>query len=210
MTRKILRLVPTLALALAGAPALAWDPAFGLDLSLHGGWDRYDTVTLKSGLSAANFTDSQQMRDNSLSAGATAIVRLGLLEVGAIGELGRPGRDNPTAAVGALAGVGLSFGRLRLEGLGELGGHRYADALANPSVIQDTNRADWLAYVGLRPGISLRLGEGGNALLGLWGYARWDLNRKGIPVTLADLSGSGQYDLGGSQIGVALRLGVTF
>ncbi len=210
MTRKILGIVLPLAATLAASPALAWDPAFGLDVTLHGGWDRYDSVTLKSGLAAADFTDAQRMRDSSLTAGATAILRLGLLEVGAIGELGRPGKDNSTAAIGALAGVGLNLGRLRLEGLGELGGHRSADALQNPSVIVDTNRSDWLAYVGLRPGVALRLGEEGNALIGLWGYARWDLSTKGIPVTLANLSGSGKYDLGGSQIGIALRLGVSF
>jgi hypothetical protein len=140
----------------------------------------------------------------------TAVVRLGLLEVGALGELGRPGRDNPTATVGALAGVGFSLGRLRIEGLGELGGRRYADALGNPSVIRDTDRADWLAYVGLRPGLALRLGESGNMLLGVWGYARWDLTQKNVPVTLADLSGTGTYDLGGSQVGAAIRLGFTF
>jgi hypothetical protein len=210
MIRTIARTALLLLLALAAPQARAWDPAFGLDLSLHGGWDRYDAVTLKSGLSAADFTDGQRMRDNSLTLGATAIVRLGLLELGVLGDLGRPGRDNPTATIGALGGVGLSLGRLRLEGLAELGGQRYADALSNPGVIQDTNRADWLAYVGLRPGVSLRLGESGNMLLGVWGYARWDLQQKDVRVTLADLTGSGAYDLGGSQIGVALRLGVSF
>jgi len=210
MTRKLLRFVfPAVALLVA-LPARAWDPAFGLDLTLHGGWDRYDTVSLKSGLSNADFTDAQRMQDASLTAGATAILRLGLLEVGAIGEVGRPGRQNPTATVGALAGIGLNLGRLRIEGLGELGGHRYADALNNPSVIVDADRSDWLAYVGLRPGVALRLGDEGNALLGVWGYARWDLTTKGIPVTLADLSGDGKYELGGSQIGVALRLGLSF
>jgi hypothetical protein len=210
MTRLILRLALPLVLTLGASGALAWDPSTGLDLTLHVGGDRYDAVTMKGGLQAADFTDAQRMRDLSLTLGATAVVRLGLLEVGALGELGRPGRENSTVTFGALAGVGLSLGRLRLEGLGELGGRRYSDALRNPGVIQDTNRDDWLAYVGLRPGVSLRLGETGNALLGVWGYARWDLVQKDVRVPLADLSGSGVYELGGSQIGLALRLGVSF
>lgn len=210
MTSSHLRPALAMLLALASAPALAWDPAFGLDFSLHGGVDRYDSVSLRSGLRLSDFTDAQRLRDASLTTGATAIVRLGLLEVGVLGELGRPGRSNSTATFGALGGVGVSLGWLRLEGLGELGGQRYADALHNPGVIQDTNRADWLAYVGLRPGLYVRLGESGNGILGLWGYARWDLMKKDVRVTLADLSGTGTYSLGGSQLGVALRLGVTF
>lgn len=198
------------AVTLSAAPAPAWDPALGLDFTLHGGMDRYDAVTLERGLSAADFTDAQRLRDSSLTVGATAVVRLGLLEAGALAELGRPGRDNPTATVAALAGVGFSLWRLRLEGLVELGGHRYADALTNPSVIQDTNRADWLAHVGLRPGLSVRLGETGNMLVGVWGYARWDVTQEEVPVTLADLTGTGTYGLGGSQVGAALRLGFTF
>ncbi len=205
-----IRLVLLVVLPLVASTARGWDPAAGFDFSLHGGWDRYDSVTLKNGLNAADFTDAQRMHDSSLSAGATAIFRLGFLELGALGELGRPGRANPTATFGALAGVGVSIGRLRLEGLGELGGRRYADALHNPGVIQDTNRADWLAYVGLRPGVYYRFGEDGNALIGLWGYARWDVMEKDVQVTLSDLSGNGTYGLGGSQLGVALRLGLTF
>jgi hypothetical protein len=208
-TRTVRNALPLL-LALAASPAAAWDPSFGFDFSLHGGMDRYDSVSLKSGLRAADFTDAQRLKDSSLTVGATAIVRLGLFELGLLGEQGRPGRSNPTATFGALGGIGMSLGRLRLEGLAELGGQRYADALNNPAVIQDTNRADWLAYVGLRPGVSLRLGESGNWLIGVWGFARWDLMQKTVRVTLADLSGSGQYDLGGSQIGAALRLGFTF
>jgi hypothetical protein len=130
-----------------------------------------------------------------------------MLDAGALVELGRPGRENTTTAIGALAGLNLMVGSLQIDALGELGGHRYADALHNPAVIVDSNRSDWLAYVGLRPGIALRLGERGGILLGLWGFARWDLNSKDVPVTLASGSATGTYKLGGTQIGAALRLG---
>jgi len=206
MTTRLSRLAWLAALSLAASPALA-SGGVGIDLSIHGGADRYGAVDLKSGLSASDFTDGQRMRDTSATVGATAIVQLGLLELGALAEAGRPGRANTTTAVAALGGLGLGLGRLHLEALGELGGHRYADALTNPSVILDTDRSDWLAYVGLRPGISLRLGDRGGFILGLWGYARWDVTKKDIPVTLADLSGVGAYGLGGQQVGLALRLG---
>jgi hypothetical protein len=209
MTRHPLRAPLALLLVAAATPAAATG-SVGFDFTLHGGGDRYDVVTLRSGLAAADFTDEQRLRDTSLTVGATAIVRLGLLEVGVLGEVGRPGEENSTTTLGALAGVGLGLGRLRLEALGEAGGRRYVDALANPEVIRDSDRSDWLAYVGLRPGVSLRLGVNGNVILGVWGYARWDVTSEQVQVTLADLSGTGEYELGGSQVGAALRFGFSF
>lgn len=207
MTRPIVRFAAALTLALAASPAIAGEP-IGFDLSVHGGVDKYDAVSLKGGLSSTDFTDAQQLRDASFSLGATGIARLGMLELGALVEAGRPRRANTTTAIAALAGIGLELGGLRLEALGELGGQRYADALTNPAVVVDTNRSDWLAYVGLRPGISIRFGERGGGILGVWGYARWDVMDKDVRVTLASgAGGTGSYSLGGTQFGLALRLG---
>ena len=142
------------------------------------------------------------------SVGATAIVRLGLLDLGVIGELGRPGENNTTTAIGVLGGINLDLRPLRIEALGEAGGHRYGNALENSAVIRDSSRSDWLAYVGLRPGVSVRLGDS-PWLLGVWGFARWDVTSKDVQVTLADGSGTGSYKLGGSQFGAQLRFGLT-
>lgn len=208
MTNGIRRFALALAIALTAVPALAQDP-WALDLSIHGGVDKYDAVGLRSGLSGTDFSDSQQLDDASRSVGATALVRLGVLELGAIGELGRPNEDNTTSVIGALAGLNFDLGGLVLEALGEVGGHRYGDALNNSAVIVDSDRSDWLAYAGLRPGLSVRLGATRRWIIGAWGFARWDLNKKDVRVTLADGSGDGTYELGGSQFGAALRLGVS-
>jgi hypothetical protein len=195
-------------IALSSVPASAAEPgAVGIDLSLHGGVDRYDAIGFKTALSSADFTDAQQLRDDSLSVGATVIARFGPFSAGALAELGRPGRANPTTAIGALGGLNLSLGRLQLDALAELGGHRYGDALHNPDVIVDSDRSDWLAYAGLRPGVALRFGERGAVLVGLWGFARWDLMTKDVAVTLANGTGDGTYELGGTQYGLALRVG---
>jgi hypothetical protein len=206
MTKTIARTTLALAFALAASPALAKPAGSGLDLSIHYGVDKYDSVGLRSGLSSTDFTSSQQLGDASQSLGATVIARVGMLDLGVIGELGRPGKDNTTSVLGALAGVNVDVGPLRLEALGELGGHRYGNAVQNPSVIGDSDRSDWLAYAGLRPGVSVRLGESRTWFLGLWGFARWDLTSKDVQVTLQD-GGTGSYELGGSQFGAALRLG---
>lgn len=197
-----------LAVTLSGAQASAAEPgAVGLDVTVHAGWDRYDAIGFQSGLSSADFTDAEKLRDDSLSLGATIIARFGPFSAGALAELGRPGRDNTATAIGALGGINLSLGRLQLDALAELGGHRYGDALHNPDVIVDSDRSDWLAYVGLRPGVALRLGERGAIIVGVWGFARWDLLSKEVSVTLANGSGDGTYDLGGTQYGLQLRLG---
>lgn len=59
--------------------------------------------------------------------GATAIMRLGTVELGAIGELGHPGKSNTTTVLGALGGLNLDLRLIRIEALGELGGHRYGN-----------------------------------------------------------------------------------
>jgi hypothetical protein len=199
-----------LAVLLGAGPTRAEEGGVGFDLTLHGGLDKYDSVGLRSGLSSSSFTDGQRLKDTSQSYGLTGILRLGMFDVGALVELGRPGRDNNTMAIGVLGGLNLLLGSLQLEALGELGGHRYGDALHNSAVIADSSRSDWLAYVGLRPGIAVHLGEGGRILLGLWAFARWDVTSKDIPVTMADGTRNGSYKLGGTQFGAALRLGLSF
>jgi hypothetical protein len=211
MTSHLARGALALSLLLVGSATPAQDGGGGgfggFDLTVHGGVDKYDAIGFKSGLNSTDFTDAEQMRDASQTYGATAILRFGALSVGALAERGRPGRANATTTIGALAGLNLPLGRLQLDALGELGGQRYGDALHDPGVIVDSDRADWLAYVGLRPGISIHLGERGGLLVGIWGYARWDVMEKDVKVTLANGTGNGTYTLGGTQLGAALRLG---
>jgi hypothetical protein len=202
MTRT-LRTALILALGLAAMPARAG--GLGLDLSIHGGLDKYDAVGLKSGLDATDFTSKQQLKDASQSYGATALLHLGGLEVGAIGEVGRPGKTNSTTVIGALAGLDFGLGPIRIDALVEAGGHRYGDALDNPAVITGSKRSDWLTYVGLRPGVAFQLSD--HLFVGVWGFARWDVTKKTITVPVAGQVDPGVYKVGGSQFGAQLRLG---
>ena len=101
-----------------------------------------------------------------------------MLDVGGIVELGRPGKTNTTTILGAVGGLNFDVGPLRLEALGELGGHRFGDILKDSAVVSQSTREAWLAYVGLRPGLSMRFGEGGKWLVGVWAFARWDITSK--------------------------------
>ena len=45
----------------------------------------------------------------------------------------------------------------------------------------------------------------------MWGYARWDVTDKRVPVTAgSDVPSAGEVDLGGTTIGATLRAGIEF
>jgi hypothetical protein len=191
-----------LSLPLAAGPALA----AGLDLSIHYGRDRYDAVGLSSGL--GSLSSSSRLRDLSTHAGATVILRGGMAELGAIGEIGRPGKHGTTSLLGALGDLGFDAGPLRLEALVELGAHRYGDLLKDSRVVTRSRSEAWLLSAGLRPGISVRFGPRDRLLVGVWAFARWDVTHQDVQVTLASEDRS-TYRLGGSQCGASARIGIS-
>lgn len=191
-----------LSCALLSFPALAYEET-GFDLSLHYGADKYDALGLKSGI--GGLKGSALLEGTSTHVGATAVYRGGLLELGVIGEIGRPGTNGSTTLLGALAGVGFGTA-LRLELLGELAAHRYGDLLKDASVLTRSRSEVWLVSAGLRPGLSMRFGPDGMVIVGVWAFARWDVTSENVQVTLA--SGNATYKLGGSQFGGSLRLGL--
>ena len=198
--RKTLHASLALALALLASPALA-GVGSGVDLTLHFGLDKYDAVGLKSGLGGVG--TSGRLEDTSTHVGATAIYRSGMLELGVIGEIGRPGEDGSTTLLGALGGVGFDMGAVRLEALAELGAHRYGDLLRDSAVVTRSKSETWLVSAGLRPGVSMRFGR---LLVGVWAFARWDVTSEDVQVSLAGGNDS-TYELGGSQFGASLRAG---
>lgn len=194
----------TLSLALLAAPALATGES-GVDLSLHLGGDQYDAVSLKSGLGGVS--GAALLDDGSRHLGATLIYWKGLGEVGVIGEVGRPGQDGATTLLGLLAGLGFGTGPLRLELLGELATHKYGDVLADAAVVSRSRTQAWLVSVGLRPGLAIHFGPNDMLLLGVWGFARWDVTSEDVQVTLNNGLVS-TYELGGTQFGASLRAGI--
>ncbi len=194
--RQILQACLALAIALVAAPAFA-DDTTSVDFTLHYGADKYDAGGLKSGLDTGASLDG-----STTHLGATAIYRGGLLELGALGEWGRPGSDAKTTVLGLLGGVGFDVGGFRLEALGEAGGHMYGG-----QTVAGSSADSWLVYVGLRPGLSLKFGPGDMLLVGVWGFARWDVTSRNVVVNAGRID-QATYELGGTQYGASLRLGV--
>jgi hypothetical protein len=158
--------------------------------------------------------DDDVSEDTAQIVGGTILVNFGVFEIGAIVDATMPDRGPDQTAVGGLAG--FRFGeKLRLDLLGEIGGQRYGNVFEDDDVVSGSTEQQWLMYVGVRPGVAYRFdlgAEGGmGILMGLWGYARWDVTDERVPVTAgSDVPSAGEVDLGGTTIGATLRAGIEF
>ena len=197
----------TLWTGLVAAALLAPDLARGVGLTVEGfyGLTRPPETNISNALEDRNiFDDSLQL------AGADVLIRLGAFELGAIADVNWGDGTATQSAIGALAGVALPLGPARLDLLGEIGGQRYGNLARNPNIADTDTREQWLAYVGLRPGLAFKVGGVGPGLsVGVWTFARWDLQKEDVPVTFEG-GGTGDYELGGVTLGATLRVGVDF
>jgi hypothetical protein len=151
--------------------------------------------------------NSPRLFDTSLElAGGDLLLSLGALEVGAIGDVTFGHHTASQSAIGGLLGFGVPLGPAKLDLLGELGGHRYGNFTEHPEIVTSSSSNEWLLYVGLRPGFSVRIV--GPLSIGVWTFVRWDLQRRTVPVTVGNATTEGSYKLGGTTIGATFRLGL--
>jgi hypothetical protein len=208
MTR---RLVPFLAAAAILAPHAA---SAAVSLEVFYGLSRPKAADFSAAVSGT--ADDPDLYDNSVNiAGGNVLLHLGLFELGAIIDTSWKSGQASQTAIGALAGIGGDMGGwLRLELLGEVGGQRYGNFTEDPDIVTASSSSEWLAYVGLRPGIAVRVPVGATrktaVLVGIWGFARWDLTDATVPVTVGAADDAGDLELGGTTIGATLRLGLDF
>ncbi len=202
------------ALALAAAMALSvpgMAHAWSLSADIWTGASRQDATSLKSGLSLAQ---GDVLQGSFNATGLTAILKVGLLEAGLLWEGGLDFRSTQSGVVGPLLGVGLEpLDWLRVEGLAEIGGHQLSNIGGGSGLSISGDTSAWLPYVGLRPGVSLRLPVGPvKMILGAWAFARWDLQSKQATVNITSQAGTtvNTYQLGGSTVGLVGRVGVEF
>ncbi len=161
--------------------------------------------------------DPHLIADSLNIAGGDLILHMGLFELGAIADTSWKSGSASQSAIGALVGVGGDWdGWLRLEALGEVGGQRYGNFANNPSIVTSSSSNEWFMYLGLRPGVAIHIPTSADGkigvLVGVWGFARWDLNTSNVPVTVgsAGSTSPGSIKLGGTTIGAEFRLGVEF
>jgi hypothetical protein len=194
------------ALAILLSPNAAW----GVSLAIEGlyGFARPPEADFTAAATSA--LNDDDLSDSSLQiAGGTVLLDLGGLELGAVAD--QTFGDGPTQlAIGGLFGFRIGD-KLRLDLLGEAGGHRFGDITEDSSVVTDSSADEWLFYVGLRPGLAYRLdlAPGVGILVGVWGFVRWDVTEERVPVTVGGVPGTGgDVELGGTSIGATLRFGI--
>jgi hypothetical protein len=194
MARSVALAVALLTLTLpGGARALG---GTSLTVDVWGGVKRYESVR-----SATLDATKDDLLDGSYNAvGATAVLKLGLLELGALYEGGLDYETTKTMSLAGLLGPAVDAGPIRLELLGEVGGQRYSD-------VGGTDESAWLPYAGVRPGVSLRLPvfPSLRLVVGAWGFWRRDLTRETVR-SISDLP-EASYRVGGSSYGVVGRVG---
>jgi hypothetical protein len=182
-------------------PHAAWGATPGFAIEGLYGFARPPEADFRAALGAA--VEDDDFSESSLQiAGGTLLLNFGAFEIGAIVD--RTFGDGVTqTSVGGLVGFRIGD-QLRLDLLGEVGGQRYGD-------IRGSSAEEWLMYVGVRPGIAYRfeIGAPGGAgfLLGVWGFARWNVTDERVRVTVGTVDDVGDVDLGGTTIGATLRAG---
>jgi hypothetical protein len=185
--------------------------ASALGLAIEGlyGFVRPPAADFRASVAGAAADDD--LSDSSLQlAGGTVLLDLGGFELGAIIDQ-TFGDGVQQTAVGGLVGLRLGD-KLRLDLLGEAGGHRFGDIRDDPSVVTASSSDEWLFYVGLRPGLAYRIDlvPGAGLLVGVWGFVRWDVTDKNVPVTVGGAGDAGDVELGGVSVGATLRAGIEF
>ena len=186
MTRRIVPILFAAALAVlpeAARAAVSIEVFYGLSRP------RADSF---SQAASGTANDPNLVHDSLNIAGGDLILHMGLFELGAIIDTSWKSGSASQTALGALIGVGGDYaGWLRLEALGEVGGQRYGNFGNDPSIVTSGSSQEWFMYVGLRPGVAIRMPVGAGktgVLVGLWAFARWDLTTSSVPVTVGTVS----------------------
>jgi len=183
--------------------------AWSLTVGAWGGVSRYDVLGLRHGLGTVETSDGRDLLDGNFdTVGASALLRLGWLDVGFLYEGALVDHGADSEVVTPLVGFSWNpLGRLRLDLLGELGGHKITNVGAGNPLTTDT-RTVWLPYVGVRPSLSVRFPVGpAHLVLSATPFARWDLVRRDVGVPVAGGTES-FYEAGGSTFGLVGGVGI--
>lgn len=210
-----LALLAALALAVPAAARANTAPGSGwsFTLSAWAGASRYDVLGLEHGVGSVGAADGKSLLDGSFDVkGGAGVLRLGWLELGLLYEGTLLDTRADSEVFTPVAGFKVDLTDLvRLEVLGELGGHRLGQIGTGLAGVTDTKTV-WLPYVGVRPGVAFRLPVSALRLvLSVTPFARWDLVKRQVEVPTSTGTGTTTrtlYEAGGSTFGVVGGIGI--
>lgn len=213
--RSAVALAATLAVLVpaAGAADASASAPWSLTLGVWGGVSRYDVLGLQHGIGTLEPEDAADLLEGNFDTwGGSVLLRLGWFDMGLLYER-TPGEGGAESAViTPVAGVAWNLaGWLRLDVLGELGGHQISNIGASGSFDVSEAETVWLPYLGIRPTLSLRLPLGPlRAIVSLAPFARWDLVQEEvtIEVTSGAMTTLNTYEVGGTTFGIVVGAGI--
>jgi hypothetical protein len=210
---QVLAAAVLLAAAVPAAADTSPNSGWSVTATLWGGVSNYDVMGVKSAADGLSGQDGQDLLDGKFDVkGAAAVVRLGWLDLGVLYEGTRIESKADSAVLTPVAGVALNLtDLLRLDLLGELGGHKVSNIGVQNGLDVSDAKSVWLPYVGVRPTLSLRVPVGPTRVIfQVAPFARWDLNKKEITVTGPGGTASSQttYEIGGSTFGIVGGIGL--
>jgi hypothetical protein len=184
-------------------------PGWAVVLQLWGGVQHYDVLGLSHAFNANGGRDL--LSGNVRAMGASFVVRLGWFDVGVLYEGSILRSKTDSTVFTPFAGVGAQLTQnVRVDLVGELGGHQLSHVGASDGVSTTDSRNVWLPYAGLRPSLSLAVPIGRlRTLVTAAPYARWDLLGSKVNVSVRGFGGGiDSYDVGGVTYGVAFGFGI--
>ena len=209
--RSLLALAALLALGAPRVGAAAEDP-WSLTLGVWGGASKYDVLGLAHGLQGVTSQDGQDLIQGKFNTvGASAVLRLGALDLGALYEGTLLDSDAKSEVLTPLVGFAWDLSDAwRLDALAELGGHKIEGIGSGNDFLSGDAKTVWLPYVGVRPSLSWRMPLGPTRLvLSLTPFARWDLVKKEVTVdTSSGPTSTTTYEAGGTTFGVVGGVGI--
>jgi hypothetical protein len=200
------------AVVLAAPAAARAGGSWSLTLGVWGGVSRYDVLGLDHAI--ANNVGAADGRDllsgDFNTVGGMALFRVGWLDLGLLYEGSLLDTRADSEVFTPVLGVAIeATDTIRVDLLGELGGHRLANVGAGNDLASRTETV-WLPSVGFRPGVSFRLPVAAARLvLSVTPFARWDLVKKQVVVDTTSGPGTRTYyEAGGTTYGIVGGVGI--
>ena len=176
-----------------------------LTLEAFGGIQWTDSLVIAGGTATVTPTAQDRLVGNFGLVGGSVIAKASFLEVGLSFDTSLASPTTTVSTLAPLAGVAFDASVFRFELLAEWGGHRYGS-------VGGSGERVTVGFLGVRPGISLRLTLAGAVrwVIGVWGYSRWNLSADEVAEPApAPAIGTTIYRTGtGPTFGIAGRLGL--
>ena len=152
--------------------------------------------------------DGRPINTEALVAGLTGVGNIEHLAIGGAVDVKPAVFGDGRLSLSALLGYHHQLARNRLQLLAEAGERRYSDVVVGP-LERQVGPDPWLPFVGARLGLARTVPARGFVEVGVWAFARYDLQRSAVTGVSTFLGETRtDYRVGGLMAGLALQAGL--